>query len=417
VKARSDELTALSETISLLSDDDSLELFKKTLPSAASSFMQVKVTTEAARAHALALIRAAQSSSKQDRPHFDFITLALNGRKIGFDKVIAMIVNTKEILEKEQADDDNKVEYCKTSFDSLDDKRKGVERSISNSEKAIENVQEAIETLASEIKALEHGIKALDKATADATEQRKSEHSDLIELQTQNNAAVALIGMAKNRLNKFYQPKLYVPAPKRELSAEDRVVVNMGGTAPPTPAPGGIAGTGILAFAQVAAHTQTVSATPAAPEAPGPFKAKGEESSGVIAMMDLLIADLEKETTASLTEEKNSQANYEEMLIDAADKRATDSKSLSEKGSSKADAEDALLMHKGDKTAAAKELMATLHVIQATHLECDWLMQYYSVRQEARTAEIDSLVKAKAVLSGADFSLLQTRSANLRGHA
>jgi hypothetical protein len=71
--------------------------------------MQVKVTTEAARAHALALIRAAQSSSKQDRPHFDFITLALNGRKIGFDKVIAMIVNMKEILEKEQADDDNKV--------------------------------------------------------------------------------------------------------------------------------------------------------------------------------------------------------------------------------------------------------------------------------------------------------------------
>jgi len=213
-------------------------------------------------------------------------------------------VKMNQLLEKEQADDDKKVEYCKTSFDSLDDKQKAGERSISNSEKAIENMQEAIETLASEIKALEHGIKALDKATADATEQRKSEHSDLIELQTQNNAAVALIGMAKNRLNKFYQPKLYVPPPKRELSAEDRVVVNMGGTASPTPAPGGIAGTGILAFVQVAAHMQTVSATPAAPEAPGPFKAKGEESAGVIAMMDLLIADLEKETTASLTEEK-----------------------------------------------------------------------------------------------------------------
>merc|ERR1719444_599804 len=40
-KTRAEELTALSETIKILNDDDALDLFKKTLPSGSSSFVQV----------------------------------------------------------------------------------------------------------------------------------------------------------------------------------------------------------------------------------------------------------------------------------------------------------------------------------------------------------------------------------------
>merc|ERR1719316_2281365 len=43
MKMRSQELLALADTIKILNDDDALELFKKTLPSA-SSFMQLQVT-------------------------------------------------------------------------------------------------------------------------------------------------------------------------------------------------------------------------------------------------------------------------------------------------------------------------------------------------------------------------------------
>merc|ERR1719277_2992188 len=38
VKTRAEELVAISETIKILNDDDALDLFKKTLPSSASSF-------------------------------------------------------------------------------------------------------------------------------------------------------------------------------------------------------------------------------------------------------------------------------------------------------------------------------------------------------------------------------------------
>merc|ERR1719506_3427436 len=68
---------------------------------------------------------------------------------------------------------------------------------------------------------------------------------------------VMAMGLAKNRLAKFYSPKMYKAPPKRELSEEERITVNMGGTLAPTAAPGGIAGTGVTAaFAQYQAEAQ-----------------------------------------------------------------------------------------------------------------------------------------------------------------
>merc|ERR1719356_1579347 len=68
VKTRTEEQVALAETIKVLNDDEALDLFKKTLPSAASSFVQVKVSAASVRARALSLIRATQHSSKSIRP-------------------------------------------------------------------------------------------------------------------------------------------------------------------------------------------------------------------------------------------------------------------------------------------------------------------------------------------------------------
>merc|ERR1719266_1296521 len=60
VKTRSEELAALADAIRMLNDDDALELFKKTLPSPSSSFMQVKIGASTLRAQALAAVRSIQ---------------------------------------------------------------------------------------------------------------------------------------------------------------------------------------------------------------------------------------------------------------------------------------------------------------------------------------------------------------------
>merc|ERR1719174_2963281 len=98
------------------------------------------------------------------------------------------------------------------------------------------------------------------------------------------------------------------------------------------------------------------------------------------------------------------------MMKDSAAKRADDSKSLANKEKSLADNQASLQASEEDKTSTSKELTATNMYIQSLHNECDWLIQYFDVRKEARDSEIDALGKAKAVLSGADYSFVQTRT-------
>jgi len=407
VATRNEELLALADTIKILNDDDALELFKKTLPSAAASFMQVQVTSAAVRARALNILRASH------QPGLNFITMALHGKKMGMDKVVKMIDEMVVTLKKEQEDDDAKKEYCAAELDTSDDKKKALERSVSDAEAAIEDAEEKLASLVAEIKALNDAIKALDKSVADATQQRKEENTAYTELMASNTAAKELIGIAKNRMNKFYNPKLYKAAPKAELTEEQRIAVSMGETLAPTPAPGGIAGTGVTAFSQISAHN--LAAPAAAPEKPS-YAKKGEESQGALQMMDLLVKDLDKEMTVGTAEEKDAQGDYETMMQDSAQKRSDDSKSLEDATSAKADTEAALQGHNDDKDSASTNLMDTNKYISTLHGECDWLVENFEARKEARAGEVDALGKAKAVLSGADFSLLQTSSRSLRGH-
>merc|ERR1719428_837708 len=170
VKMRGLELEALADTIKMLNDDDALELFKKTLPGASASFVELKMSSSTMRQRALAAIRKAPRSI-----HLDFIALAIQGKKIGFEKVIKMIDEMVVTLKTEQEDDDHKKEYCAAQFDQSDDKKKSLERAVSDLDTAIAEAKDGIATLKDEIAALQKTIKALDKAVSEATEQRKEE--------------------------------------------------------------------------------------------------------------------------------------------------------------------------------------------------------------------------------------------------
>merc|ERR1719158_2676318 len=95
-------------------------------------------------------------------------------------------------------------------------------------------------------------------------------------------------------------------------------------------------------------------------------------------------------------------------MKDSAAKRAEDRQTLADKTKAKAEMQAEVEANTDEKTATTKTLMATLEHIQSLHAECDWLLQYYQVRKEARAGETESLKTAKSVLSGADFALLET---------
>jgi len=292
-----------------------------------------------------------------------------------------------------------------------------LERSISDTEKAIDETKEMLSTVDEEIAALEAAIAATDKEVAVATEQRKEENADYLVLMANNKAAKELILFAKNRMQKFYNPKLYKPPPKRELTEEERITLNMGGTLAPTNPPGGIAGTGV-GFVQIRAQERVQRDAPPPPPPGASAHKKSEASGGVLAMMDMLVADIDKEMLNAEMEEKDSQDDYEKLMFEVSEKRASDSKDLTDKQTAKADAEANLQALEDTKSATGEELKAVLDYITSLHGECDFLLEYYEQRKEARASEIDAMGKAKDVLKGADYSLLQTgvQVKSLRGH-
>merc|ERR1719456_1333944 len=131
-------------------------------------------------------------------------------------------------LGKEQKDDDAQLKYCEQEFDKTEDQEKELKRNIANLETEIAEGKEAIEGLKTDIATLVQGITDLDASVAEATATRKSEHGEYEQAKAANSAALQLLGVAKNQLNKFYNPALYKAPPKRELTDEERIYVASG---------------------------------------------------------------------------------------------------------------------------------------------------------------------------------------------
>merc|ERR1719378_314521 len=143
----------------------------------------------------------------------------------------------------------------------------------------------------------------------------------------------------------------------------------------------------------------------------------GEEHTGVVEMLNMLVADLDKEIQSMTVDENDAQAEYESLMADSAAKRTADSTSIAEKEGAKADLEAQIEKDSAEKKATMMAVVAKAEYIKDLHMECDWLVANFEVRKTARAGEVESLKDAKAVLSGADYSLAQTAAARaqLRG--
>merc|ERR1719229_285136 len=101
-------------------------------------------------------------------------------------------------------------------------------------------------------------------------------------------------------------------------------------------------------------------------------------------MVDMLVADLDKEITEMEVEEKDAQAEYEKFTQEAAAKRVSDSKSVSDKEGAKADAEASVEKETSERGNTMKKMFATMEFLKSLHADCDWLLQNFDVRKEAR---------------------------------
>jgi len=375
-KLRAEEVQAISETVEMLNGDDALELFKKTLPSA-SAFLQLSTSTRAQQRRAASLLRKVMIMDPAHSMNLRAMLLMMKAHNAGFETVVKMIGNMVETNAKEQKDDDEKRDFCNAEILKTQDHEHALKGTISDLSADLEEKEDAVATLASEIKALQQGVADLDKSVVEATEQRKDEHAESLSTSASNQAALELIKMATNRMNKFYQPSLYKAAPTTTVADSP------------------------YGFVQIALHRAEPGAPPATFE--GDYK-KSEGSTGIISMMNQMSKDVEMDIQEGKHDEESAQKDYERAMNDAATKRSDDSKLMVEKNGAKADEGTNAQAVRSERATKRDQLNIAQDKLYDLHVDCNHVLTNYDESKANRAKEDDMLNQAKSVLAGATLN-------------
>jgi len=395
-KMQADELAAFAETIKLLGQDPSMELFKKTMPNREASFMQVGVSSKQMRRQAMGVLRGAAIRHHGHRlaadPRLDLLELAIHGEKVGFDGLLKKIDGLIAILGEEQKQDEKKHVFCQKEIRKTKDELKQNKRSITAKEASIDDAESALEDLKVNIEQLTSGIRALDKQVAAATKERKVENAKNKEQLAANNAAVGLLEMAITRLNKFYGTKKY-QASLLAMRFKMRRHHSISASDPSDNSDGSMS----LLQEQATRRVRRASSPPEVD-----LKYQRQED-GVTGLLQHLKQDLISKASQIKTEENIAQADYEKFVKDAADKRALDSKAFSNNKNAKADLEAALHEDRETLNSLVSSVEAAQKELKGLHEDCDWLLANYKLAKEARAKEKTALQDAYRVLSGDDL--------------
>merc|ERR550514_2632869 len=402
-KTRAEEVSAIGQAIDVLNDDDALDVFKKAVPAAflqeaeqgvrRYGFLQQR-DSENSRARSMAKVQALLAGVEQSRVHskrMDIMLymirsklklLARSKQAPDFGNITGMVDGMIVLEEEEQQGDDKQKPWCNGEFEQEDREEKSEKGEIASLDAEMLEEADAIAGLEEEIKALQEEIAGLDKTVAQATEQRKEEHAEYQETLSLTKTAIELIGKAKNKLQKFYNPALYKAPPKEELSAEDQIIAN------------------VASFAEISAHRTRV-AQPEMPEGLGGYEKKTQKSGGVMALMDMITKDLDASLSDIEHEEGTSQKEYVELMADSQASRAQNLKSITDKEGAKAELNAKKVAAKEKEMGDLKDLENIHGYVTELHGSCDFILENFDIRKEARTAEIESLKSAKAILAGA----------------
>jgi len=405
-QTRGEELEAISEAIRILNDDDSRDLFKKTLPS--PSFVQISMSTSMmmrasvkfrlrAKARALEkVMRSTAGTSYGSSMHTTGMSAIVQSMKsdqapdkfLGIKKMVSEMVTN---LQNEQDDDDKHYAYCQDELTAKTAKKAKLNEQLEQLDDKIANIGSSVKETADEMAALKQEIAALDKSVADATEARKKEHADYTAALTELSMAVDLLKKAKSKLAAFYAP-------------------------PVTPQPTGFLGLG-LSFVQVRRSRDVLSEFVQAelgdkakqvlrPEAPPTFDdnyKKNGKSAGIMELLSMLANESELQIVEAKHGEKSAQASYETLMTESQASREAKANAIADKETERVRLLEVLGEAKDEKDGDQAELKALVDNLAALHESCNFLVTNYDFRKKARSDELDGLKQGLSVLSGSNF--------------
>lgn len=438
-RMRGEELVTLADTIRMLGNDDTKDLFAERQGDAADdesvpSFLQMRTrargTSKSRRQEAIRLLKAAKASQKSQPMEVNLLLLALRGKKADFSKIITMVDNMISTLVKEDKADDKKKLSCLRESEETQDSLTEAKQEIKSDSKVIADQQETQKTLKAEIVSLGEAIKRIDEAMDQSTSDRKANHEDFIQVIAENRKALAIIDQARKRLMKFYNPQVSsVDEPEENPSVKVGKKTN-----PNLFGPGAMgmmrgmtgfdqedaeaeadiqarelaqqkAAENVMAEAQAQADAEAQDDEEGPrPKQPGKLGKYMKSSKASASALELLLKvknEILRDTTEAQEEEKNHKASYQMMLANANGKRSRMVKTMMQKQMVKAKLEQDIHKLRGKK----KQGLDMKADLQAYYLsldkECGWLLKNFGARHAGRMTQKNALTQAKTILAGA----------------
>mmetsp|Transcript_124141 Transcript_124141/g.276987 ORF Transcript_124141/g.276987 Transcript_124141/m.276987 type:complete len:732 (+) Transcript_124141:74-2269(+) len=376
---RQGEVAAISKAISILRNDDSRDLFKKSFASQGYSLLQQGQVSHL-QTHgrgAAAALRQAASAAGDRRLEVLAVRAASGGH---FDEVISAIDKMLAILQTEESGDLKKKEGCEA--DRASDTREAILAS-----RTIDEMSDLVTTLTTEIAEITAEMEQKTKEVAEITAQleeakriRADENAAFLLAKKDDEDAHALVGDALEVIKTFYKENGLMFAQKRQAP------VVTAGAAPPPP--------------------------PTTWEAP--YGGKTSESTGIVAVLDMIQEDIAKdmkkaadaeakalflyETTKKLLEGERIKLNDEIVALDG-----TKGKKITKRSDTK-----------GERRLKKGDLDVVLKKIKDAEAGCDFFTINFPARTSNRQIEVDGLLKAKAILSKAVFAPPEDESREIK---
>jgi len=358
--ARTEEIRALSEALKILTEDDARATFGRSF-SLLQQRSQRKASAETEVAQDRRSEKAMQRIAAIAKKHNNWalVSLAVRTRLDSFKEVIAAMDTMSAELATQQKKEYEKWESCKSEIDKTEDTIKVEERTKKDLGEMHLSLVDKIDTLNTEITELRKEVADNEVALKDAGEDRKSDNQLYQASVMDQRATVRILGKALARLQTYYSMlQTQQPVP--------------GATAPPPPAR-------------------------------GKAYEKGAGAAGVLQVIQMVIEDATRTEQALDRDENEAQKNYAAIVNDLTASIEADRVAIEEKEQQVASTEVEKSETEESQLANGEELKNLADLLHAHHLECDFLLKYFDIRQKARQEEIDAITDARAILSGADF--------------
>merc|ERR1719159_2380448 len=140
---------------------------------------------------------------------------------------------------------------------------------------------------------------------------------------------------------------------------------------------------------------------------------RDKQGAGIMAIMDEMKHDIELEVAELKHDEEESQADFDKLTTESSKATKDKKKEVTGREEAKAAVDEKIQIQTGVKGGYDDEVASLDEKLKALHAQCDFLLENYEKRKEARAQEMEGLSKSKAVLQGAKLELAQTK--NLRG--